>query len=367
MSLSSNLRDALWAFKQSRKAKVITLVVLLLIVVVLAGYVLFAGGGTKPGVSTNTSTVNTNVAEVQQARRAIDGVVVPLAQANNFPVGVMIENLVSSRPQAGLNKASLVYEALAEGGITRFLAVYASSEDIKKIGPVRSARSYYLDWASELKLLYVHAGGSPDALTKIASAKISDFNQFFNGQYFWRDKDRLKQGTPSEHTLYTSSELLARAIRDKSFPVIGTYSSWSFADDPALAERPTADHSITVDFSTFNYKVEYRYDRATNAYARLQAEKPHVMEDGSAISVKNVVVQYIPARLADSAGRLAMDTIGEGQAVVFHDGQIINATWKKTSREDRTRFSDTTGKEVIFTAGPTWIEVVPNENSVSYT
>lgn len=365
MSLSTKIRDSLWAFRQSRKAQVITLGILIFLVVTLAGYVLFAGGGSsKRSENTNSAVVNAD--REQLVRRAIDGVKVVSNRSNNFPVCVMIENLVEARPQSGLERANLVYEALAEGGITRFLAVFAGNDIITKIGPVRSARSYYLDWAKELDCLYAHAGGSPDALRKIPEYGIDDFNQFFNGTYFWRDSE-LRKTRAQEHTLFTSSELLARAFRDNNFPLVGTFSTWKFADDLARDLRPATPVSITIPFSTFNYKVDWTYDRTTDLYARSLGEKPHVMENGSQIMAKNVVVQYVATSLADDKGRLTMQTIGQGKALVFKNGGVTETTWKKPAREERTRYYDASNNEIIFTAGPTWIEVLPNDREATYT
>lgn len=366
MSLSTQLREALWTYKHSRKAKVITVVVLVILCVTAAGYVLFAGGGNK---STNTNSVATNTDTTQLVPRAIDGVPVALDRANNYPVCVMIENLVEARPQAGLDRADLVYEALAEGGITRFMAVFAGNDVLDKIGPVRSARPYYLDWAKELNCLYTHAGGSPDALKDIPAYGLSDFNQFYNGQYFWRDKERLKTKA-YEHTLFTSSELLTRAFRDKNFPLVGTFTPWKFTSDLAYAQRPTTPVTISIPFSTFNYKVDYQYDIKTNEYSRSQGEQQHVMENGKQIVTKNVVVEYVATSLADATdgkGRLSMETIGQGNALMFKDGGVVKGTWKKTSREARTIFYDASGQEYTFAIGPTWVEIVPNDREVTYT
>lgn len=362
--MSDNIKDALWSFRDNKKAQLIILVLVVVAVSAGAGYVVFRGKGTSSNTNTFSNTNTTQ--EPSVVARAIDGVLVASDQANPLPNAVMVENLVGARPQSGLDKANVVYEALAEGGITRFLAIFASTDSVPKIGPVRSARSYYLDWAKEYDALYAHAGGSPQALLDIPKDGIRDLNQFFHSQYFWRDKDRLNK-LPLEHTLYTSSELLARAQRDLTTPDHGTYIPWAFADGPTLAARPTVEEKITIDFSTFNYKVDYVYDRASNAYKRSQGEQPHRMEDGSQITVKNVIVEYIPATLAgDDKGRLTMQTIGQGKAVVFHNGQATEATWKKPDQVSRTRLYDTAGKEITFTVGSTWIEIVPPDHQIVY-
>lgn len=365
MSFSSSLRDALWAFKHNRKAKVTVLVLLLVAVVGLSGYVLFAGGGAGSSDDTVAEAVSTNVTP-SKTRRAIDGVFVDLERANNLPFAVVIENLVQARPQAGLDKANVVYEAIAEGGITRFLAIFAGGENAERIGPVRSARPYFLDWAREYDAVFVHAGGSPDALKRIPQLQIRDLNQFSNSNFFWRDTERRKT-LPLEHTLYTSTRLLTLAQRDHNEPLVGSYKPWQFADDPAEAARPNTPQTLTVDFSTFNYKVTYQYDLTTNTYERHMAEKPHTVEDGAAIRAKNVVVLFVPASLADDKGRLTMETIGEGKAVVFHNGAAVVGTWKKTAPESRTILSDNAGQEITLTTGSTWIEIVPNEKQLTYS
>lgn len=369
MSLSTKLRDGLWAFRQSRKAQLIVLLVLIVIAATLAGYVLFAGGGARRP-ATNTASTNTNGNQEQLVRRAIDGVKVVVDRSNNAPVCVMVENLVEARPQDGLERANIVYEALAEGGITRFMVVFAGNDLIDKIGPVRSARPYYLDWAKELNCLYVHAGGSPEALRDIPAYGINDFNQFYNGQFFWRDK-QLQKTRATEHTLFTSTEFLARAQRDKNLPLVGSFSSWKFADDLSLAQRPTTPVTMTIPFSTFNYKVDWAYDPATDLYARSLGEKPHIMENGTQIKAKNIIVQYVATSLStddkENKGRLTMQTIGQGNALVFKNGGVTKATWKKPSREERTRYYDESGSEIVFTAGPTWVEILPNDREATYT
>lgn len=366
MALSTGIKNLLWNFKNSRRAKLTVLIVLVLGVVSAAGYVLFGGGGSATTKSTDSVAPRDVAEEEQTVRRALDGVLVPIRRANFYPVAISVENLVASRPHAGLDEAGLVYETLVEGGITRFLAVYASGEDVKKIGPIRSARPVHVDLTRELNAMFVHSGGSPAALDAIRTTGINDFNQFFNGQYFWRDADRAKNKA-AEHTLYSSSELLARALRDTDAPLVGTFTPWRFTDDAPRAERPTEPKTITIDFSSFNYKVEYRYDPGKNVYLRFMAEQPHAMEDGTQIAAANVVVHYAPTTLADNAGRLDIDLIGEGPAVVFRNGSATDATWKKGSPGERTRYYDATGAEIEFIAGPTWVEIVPADREVSYT
>lgn len=344
-----------------------------LMIVIIAGLVVVAGVATagyvlmKPDDAMETlltDSTDGQAAETRVARR-IDGVLDEPEDQNGFPLTMMVENEVSSRPQAGLDRAHVIFEALAEGGITRFLGVYTLTETFQEIGPIRSARPYFVDWARGYDGLYIHIGGSPRALERIASTNVRDFNQFFNSQYFYRDRSRP---VASEHTLFTSKKLMTLASIDKQLPATGSYTGWKFKADAPSTERPASQH-LTVDFSTFNYKVDYEYDPAANSYARLQADQPHLMRDGTQVKPKNVVVMTVQRSLeqpsTDNKGRLAMETIGSGQARFFLDGKEAVGTWKKDSSQDPLLFYLADGRELELNAGQTLIEVVPPDRPVT--
>ncbi len=353
-------KEFIWGQKKNKKWIYISVGSVVLVAAVL-GYIIF--GFKSPTDLGNNSSGNANVAQGALTRRALDGVFVSTDQANHFPVGVMIENLVVSRPQSGLAQAGLVYEALVEGGITRFLALYSGElVTIAELGPIRSARPYYLDWVSELGAMYMHAGGSPEAVVDIRSYDLFDLDQFYNPKYYYRDKDRP---VAVEHTLYSSGNLIGYALRDEEAAAAGDYRAWSFKDGASLADRPSTEKNVLIDFSSFNYKVEYRYDREQNNYLRYMAGDIHQDKDGTEIRATNVVVQKVKTNLAD-AERLAMTTTGEGEALVFIDGIGRVAKWKKADRESRTVFYDLENNEISFNAGPTWVEVVPTDREIEY-
>lgn len=290
-------------------------------------------------------------------RRLIDGVYVEKGKENFFPIAAVIENHIDARPQAGLSKADYVIEAEAEGGITRFLAVFADGEKIDKIGPIRSARPYYVDWTEEFAALYVHCGGSPDALAKIIKDKVLDFNQFYKDNYFWRSDDR-----PVPHNVYTSTDQLNQYLSEKKKSE-GSFLSWNFKDDnPLPAEKKGED--IKIKFKTPDYYVDWIYNKNSNDYSRILAGQKHKDNDGSEVKAKNIVVQYVKAYVIDASMRLKMSYIGAGKAVVCLDGKCSEGTWKKNTNSARTRFYNKDGKEFSFNAGTTWVEVVRPERTV---
>jgi len=292
-------------------------------------------------------------------RRIIDGVPMPLdAPEPSRYFAATIDNLSVARPQAGLSKASLVYEAPVEGGITRFLAIFPEGETVDRIGPVRSARPYFLDWAAEFDALFVHVGGSPEALDKLRTYDMRDLNEFFAGAYFWRDRSRS-----APHNTYTSLENLTKAddkrFSDRKAPEV---AGWRFKDDALEAERPT-EAKVAIDYGDPRMNVLWTYDAGANAYLRSQGGRTKDA-DGAAILAKNIVVQYTKVSVIDDVGRRKIATVGEGDALIALDGIAVRGTWRKDERTSRTRFYDASGNQIRFNAGQTWVEVVPIDTEV---
>ena len=362
------LKEFLWALKRNRTYQFTALGIIVALIVISGGILWAVNSDKKPVETVNFNAQNDQIVEdfldQEQLPRFLDGLQVARGQENYYPVAIMIENLVSTRPQYGLSKAQLVYEALAEGGITRFLAVYTTADNLKEIGPVRSARPYFVDWADELSSMFVHAGGSPEALKQIPSTDIIDLNQIAGDHaFFWRHKDFA-----APHNLFTSTQLITLAQRDKQVAEQGTYQPWLFKSETPLEERPIEEKNITIDFSTFSYKVEYHYDRDPNDYRRSNGGEEHKDQaTGEQIRVKNIVIQKVQTSLLESgSNRLKMVTSGQGDAIIFRDGRAVEGTWKKNKDNERTRFYDTEAKEIEFNAGSTWVEVVPTDREIVY-
>lgn len=285
-------------------------------------------------------------------RRSIDGEYVESGKENTIPIAVMIENHTDARPQSGLSKANLVFEAEAEGSITRFLAVFADGRDIKEIGPVRSARPYYIDWADELSAVYVHCGGSPEALQKIARKEVIDLNEFYYASYFWRDQLRL-----APHNLYTSTEKLGNFIKANNLENKGL-ETWKYKDDLKLEERTESPELIKINYKLPDFVIEWKYDRVHNEYLRYMAGKPHQDKDGSQIKAKNIIIQKVSAKVIDDQARLDMENVGKGSGAVCLDGKCREITWIKKDIKSRTKFYLSAEEEMEFNAGTTWVEVV---------
>lgn len=305
------------------------------------------------------------------------------------PLGVMIENHQESRPQSGISKSDVVYEAVAEGGITRFLTVFYCN-NAEFIGPVRSARTYFLDFISEYAdyPLYAHVGGAntdgpANALGQIEKygwQSYNDLNQFSIGfPTFWRDYERLGHEVATEHTMYSTTERLWKLAEQRKLTNVdksgkkwdANFVQYSFKDDAASDSRPA---SQTISFAFWNgyddYGVKWDYDSVSNSYLRTNGGQKHLdLNNKEQLTAKDVVILFMRESRANDGyeGNLHMlyGTKGTGKATIFMDGKQIQGTWSKKDRTARTIIKDNTGKEVKFTRGRIWFEILAIGSAVS--
>lgn len=272
--------------------------------------------------------------------------------------GVMIENSPDARPQAGLKDAGVVYEAIAEGGITRFLALFQESKP-DYVGPVRSARPYYVQWAQGYDAGFAHVGGSPEALDLIRSAGVKDLDQFQNSGAYHRISTRY-----APHNVYTSLDKLLELQTRKG------YTKSTFTGFVRKADKPSATPNarlIDMTLSGYLYNPHFDYDQGTNSYKRSQAGKPHVDDkSGQQITSKVVVALVVPFAIQADGLHSEYETIGNGKAFIFQDGAVTEGTWEKKGMKDPLRLGDANGSPVAINAGQTWVTVVKTAGSVSY-
>ncbi|OGY21850.1 MAG: hypothetical protein A2126_01555 [Candidatus Woykebacteria bacterium GWB1_45_5] len=310
--------------------------------------------------------ITENVPEIADYPNPINGTLYTKREASAWkdkvPLAIMVENSVVTRPQSGLSKADIVYEALAEGGITRFAAVFLSQSS--QVGPVRSARKYYYDWILEYKPVFAHWGGNEGvraAARQVFGAK--DFDQFaIGGAAFYKT-------CYGEHCGYTHTDKLWAVADQKGVNKPVSIESWQFKDD-AAAKQPNASE-VTIGFQgDRGYIVVWRYDPASNSYLRLNGGAAHTdKETGQQIRVKSVIVnslQSLGYEIVTGVANRNFKTIGENNVKIFQDGGVIEGVWKKSSQEARTHFFDSSGKEVALNRGQIWMEMVPAGSAVSF-
>jgi hypothetical protein len=291
-------------------------------------------------------------------RRVLDGVCVNEWGINPKVVGVMIDNHPEARPQSSISKASVVYEAPVEGNYTRYFALFPVDAEIEKVGPVRSARPYFLDWLAEYSdALYLHVGGSPDGLALIKMRQVLDMDEFFAGWYFWRSATRLVP-----HNTYTSSEFWNEYLEDKEREDAGEYGGWFFAEQEECEENCIT--SITIPFLRPYFVPSWVYE--DGRYTRYQDNAKYMDLEGGNVVADVVIIQKVKTEVLDEKGRKEVDTISEGESIVFQKGYAMYGTWKKDSLSGRTRFFDIEGLEIVLQPGQIWIEVVQEEADVLY-
>lgn len=265
--------------------------------------------------------------------------------------GIMIENSPSARPQSGLKDSGVVFEAIAEGGITRFLVLYQEHKP-QLIGPVRSVRMYYVDWIAAFNASVAHIGGSASALREVRNGSYRDIDQFFNANSYWRATDRY-----APHNVYTSFERLD-ALNAKKGYTSSTFTGFTRKDSTA-STAPTAT-SVDVKISSALFNSHYAYNATTNTYDRSQAGTPHVDRESGQISPRVVVVLKVTETTVREDGyRESISVIGEGGAVIFQDGIAQEVTWHKPSKSAQITFTDAEGKDVPLARGQTWLTAVP--------
>ena len=266
--------------------------------------------------------------------------------------GIMIENSPDARPQSGLKDAGVVYEAVAEGGITRFLALY-QQEKPGLIGPVRSLRMYYVDWLAPYQASAAHIGGSAGALAEIRNGNYRDIDQFFNAPSYWRASDRA-----APHNVYTSFEKLDALNQSKGY-TSSSFKSFPRSDKPTVST--TAATSISLNFSSALYNTHYAYDSNSRTYARSVGGAEHNDREGGRITPSVVVAMHVDMTTVMEDGyRGSIATTGSGVAEVFQNGTVIECTWRKNSRSEPLELIDAAGEPVELARGQTWIAAIPN-------
>jgi hypothetical protein len=312
------------------------------------------------------------------------------------PLLVMIENHEDSRPQSGLSRADVVYEAVAEGAITRFLAVFycgaaAPAERKYDLGPVRSARTYFLDWASEYdeNPLYVHVGGAGNCSDTTVDTRAKALCQIEN--YGWKDSgswsdmdqfalpysacrrepERTGETRATEHTMYCDTTSLWQVAEERGFGgwEASNFISWKFKDDDSLEKRGSDDKIEIYFWQGYGaYGVTWDYSKDTNSYVRSNGGQ--IQNDfltGNSIEARVVIAQFTKeiGPIGDHKHML-YTTIGKGDAIIFQDGKAIKGSWNKKDRQSRTIFYDNSGEEIELNRGLVWIEILPIGNKVAY-
>jgi hypothetical protein len=272
--------------------------------------------------------------------------------------GIMIENSPDARPQSGLKDAGVIYEAVAEGGITRFLALFQDTVP-EYIGPVRSVRPYYLDFLAPYKAAIAHVGGSAQALAEIKAEGIRDLDQFANPGPYWRESSRF-----APHNMYTNLAKLKDTEQQKGWTA-SEYEGFIRGGASEPSPAPNAK-GINVRMSRPLYDVAYQYDATTNTYLRNVGGRPHLdAKSGTQLAPKLVVVPVIPRSQSGIYSVYAVN--GSGKLYVFQNGTVTEGTWTKANRSSQFKFTGTDGQPIKLAPGQTWVTIAAAAGDVAIT
>lgn len=339
-------------FLRNKKAVAITTGIIVVAVASATYFIL-----TKPELRKIARTVIPQIKEPSFFCE-VDGTKIEEKNVDRKPLAVMVENSSDIRPQSGLSQACVVFEALAEGGITRFLVIYARGQNVKKIGPVRSARPYYVSIARAFNPIYAHVGFSTAGGKKIKETGIDDLDQFSHESSYWRDSSRR-----APHNVFTSKAKLYEGAKKAGYSKLANYDGFDFKTKEKKSKKKQI---ITIDFSYRAYKVSYEYKPSTNSYDRSNGGSlQRDANNNKTISPKNVVVLY--AKTNNAIGEtLNIQIEGRGRALYFIDGRTIKGKWTKLNASTQFSFYDVNDKPVELNRGQTWVEVVKTDSKVKY-
>ncbi len=277
---------------------------------------------------------------------------------NVRPIALMIDNdSEAARPQIGLEDAYIVYEIVVEGRATRFMALFKDFE-LEKIGPVRSSRHYFLDYALEHDAIYSHAGWSPKAAKDISSLGVNNINGVAaDGASFWRDNTYDK----TWHNLYTSTKKLSSRADEKKYrrDTDSTFINYKRVDETPESGKDVTE--ITIPYANF-YSVSYKYDEEAKNFIRYVNGKTHDSQTGKAITAKNIImytVQNVNLPDTENKGRQDLKNIGSGTGYYFSDGKAVEIKWSKKTRNSKTEYTLKDGTPLELNPGNTFIQIVP--------
>lgn len=280
---------------------------------------------------------------------------------NQRAIAVMVNNHTKARPQSGLSKADIVYEMLAEGEITRFLAVF-QSEMPERVGPIRSARSYYVELAKGFNSLYIAHGYSPEAKQMLTSGYIDNLNGIqYDGTLFQRSNDRRPP-----HNSYISFKSIEKGANDKGYDLTGAPAAFTFLNKKEVKGiQGNSIKEATINYGSIAYNVQFKYDEQDGKYKRYSnGEQTVDAETSKPIAIDNVFIIETKHQVVDHKGRRDIDLKSGGKAYLLQKGKANEVEWANKGGRLVPTFK---GKEIGLVPGKTWVNIIPNNPGMNKT
>lgn len=349
--------------RSKAKSKEMKVLVAILIITIIAAVVLFVLRSI--GINTQSEQVaGTPVGNVQ-AEEVKPKEIIDIFQGTDRPIAVMIDNHKDAWPQAGLNKAYCVYEIIVEGGESRLMALF-KGVDLDEIGPVRSSRHYFLDYALENDAIYVHYGWSPQAESDISKLDVNNINGITESS---SDFKRVKTKS-APHNVLTSTESILKIAEKKGYSTTSEATSvLHYVDKEVELESELLANTVTIPYSQL-HTVSYKYDAETKRYVRYARGK--VQTDYSTkenITTKNIIITFAEnytLKDSENKGRQGLKNIGTMDGYYITNGKAIKIKCQKDSRTAKTIYKDLEGNIIDVNDGNTFINICPLDANVTF-
>ncbi|MTI70891.1 MAG: DUF3048 domain-containing protein [Firmicutes bacterium] len=301
------------------------------------------------------------VAKKEGIQSPLSGLYDTKEKINRRIVAIMFDNQKYARWQSGLSKAEIVYEMLVEGNITRYMGLFLKN-DPELIGPVRSARPYFITALLQYDPLYVRCGGSPQAKKDVNGLKIADVDGLAAPGYLFQRYNETGKKIP--HNLYTGMSKIRKYQRARNYREESSFDGFKFNSEDNDIKGVNAE-TILIKYSSRN-TTKYVYDAEKKKYKRFKDGKEHIDEyDKEQLYAKNIIIQKAKTKIIDSIGRLDIELIGKGKAIYITNGKATEITWKKENRNSRTIYYNKDGSQLKLNPGITWIQVTKSKPNIS--
>ena len=342
--------------EQKKLYLIIALLIVLALIIVFITYVaLKKGNPTQPAAPVTSPTTT---------KKEQKSITVVNQNSNDRPIAVMIDNAIGDARHAGLQDSYLNYEIIVEGGLTRIMAIYKDA-DATLIGPIRSARHYFLDYALESDAIYAHYGWSPYAEDDITKLAIDNIDGLTMPEAYRRDNNSI-----APHNVFTKMKYLKSYLEKTNYEK--TSSNWellSYSADPVDLNDtnyvPKQAIKVNIPYSTNEYRT-YAYDPSNEYYLRSNNGKAQLDRiTGNQLHYKNIIIQRVPNRTLDSEGRQEVETTGSGKGYYITNGFFLPIKWSKESRESKTYYTYDDGTEIMVNDGNTFIQIVPVDSNIT--
>lgn len=341
------------------------LIILLVLIILVAGVIL----GIKVFKKDTTPQAVNKEGKEQEQQTEVKKLQIVDEESKSRPYAVMINNNHSAWPQCGIQDAYIVYEIIAEGGITRMMALY-KDQDTAKIGSIRSARHYFIDYAQENDAIFVHWGGSPQAYTRLSSSSIDNMDGIsLEGSVFFRDTSLNRD---YEHTGFTSMENVKEYAEQKGYTrdtnkdLLLNYS----VDEINMAELEGSQPATSIEIEySYYHTTSYEYDEENKTYKRSMSGQPNIdLETDEQYTAKNIIIYEVrnyTINDGENKGRQELDNIGSGSGYLITGGYAVPITWEKSSHSEQTVYKYTNGEEIVVNDGNTFIQICPMNSDIT--